>query len=205
MPSTSYIITVFIINVHPIKVIILDNLHELRSNLLFFAKAVIPAVVHITIPTSSHPSSTERKDHLLSGILPLLNQRRIWRVIANDRRSNVALCITIVLASCPSVRNCKRNHNVGVWSYLSCGWTRLPIAQVGNQSRIVSSHGSSGRWSWCRGHWWSRVWSGWRWRWRSIEHLWTSSCICEAREACGAFCIGASIASLTALRVGIDP
>mmetsp|Transcript_7790 Transcript_7790/g.12169 ORF Transcript_7790/g.12169 Transcript_7790/m.12169 type:complete len:206 (-) Transcript_7790:348-965(-) len=205
MHSTSYIITVFIIDIHPIKVIILDNLHELRSNLLFFTKTVIPAVVHITSPTSSHPSSTERKDHLLPSILPLLNQSWVGRVVANDRSSNVALSITIVLPGCPSVGDGKCNHDMGVGSYLSCGWTRLPIAQVGNQSRIVSSHGSGGRWSWCRGHWWSRVWSGRWWRCRPIEDLRTRSCICVAIEARGAFSIGASIASLTTLRVGIDP
>jgi len=85
---------------------------------------------------TSHPGTSKTQNDFLPQGLPLLNQGWIGSIAAHGRRGNVTGCAATILAGRPGIRDGKRNDNVGVVLHLVERGTGLPIANVGNQTRI---------------------------------------------------------------------
>jgi hypothetical protein len=110
-----HVITVFVVYIDAIEILLVNNVHEARGKLFLFSKAVIPAVIVISVPASTHSSASKRENDLLPHPAPFVNECLVVGIVA-DRNgcANVALRITLVLGSIPGVRNGECNYQVRV-------------------------------------------------------------------------------------------
>ena len=112
--TTGSIITIFIIKINTIKVLILHNVYKGYGDLIIPAKAVIPAIVVISSPGSSHTCAAKTKNDRFPLIMPTVYQGLVIHAIVNGNCIlNVALCITIVLGRRERVGDSKCNDNMG--------------------------------------------------------------------------------------------
>jgi len=133
------VVAVLVVNVDTIKFLGVDDVYQGGGEGFFLAEAVVPAVVLIAKPTTTHARPTKTQNDLLSRISPSVYQCLVIHVIANGHaRCDVTLSIAIVLRGTVRIRHGKSDDQVRVGIDLFGGGARLPISDVSDETGVLS-------------------------------------------------------------------